>query len=179
MKFNKLNVSSLFYLQSYPKYKFEYGVHDPHTGDIKKQYEERDGDTVRGYYSLVEPDGSIRIVEYTADAEHGFQATVRKIPPTHHHPTPPHHHPNYPVHSPHHSFHHDNVDHLHYPPPPPPPNHHHDDEQDYEGYHVYEPEETRYPSVPASEQGDSKIYFQYKPSKLDNLLFLSKTSYLN
>jgi Insect cuticle protein. len=64
---------SRFYLQAYPKYQFEYGVHDPHTGDIKKQYEERDGDKVRGYYSLVEPDGSIRIVEYTADDKNGFQ----------------------------------------------------------------------------------------------------------
>lgn len=32
--------------QSYPKYSFKYGVHDPHTGDIKQQWEERDGDKV-------------------------------------------------------------------------------------------------------------------------------------
>lgn len=70
--------------QSYPAYRFEYGVHDPQTGDIKKQYEERDGDSVRGYYSLVEPDGSIRLVEYTADAKNGFQAIVKKIGNSHH-----------------------------------------------------------------------------------------------
>ncbi|KAF6205645.1 hypothetical protein GE061_019818 [Apolygus lucorum] len=69
---------------SYPKYAFNYGVHDPHTGDIKSQYEERDGDVVKGAYSLVEPDGSIRIVEYTADDHNGFNAVVKKIGPSHH-----------------------------------------------------------------------------------------------
>lgn len=78
-------------MQSYPAYRFEYGVHDPHTGDIKKQYEERDGDTVRGYYSLVEPDGSVRLVEYTADAKNGFQAVVKKFGHSHHPDTVTHH----------------------------------------------------------------------------------------
>lgn len=45
------------YANSYAKYAFEYGVNDPTTGDIKHQKEERDGDIVRGQYSLVEPDG--------------------------------------------------------------------------------------------------------------------------
>lgn len=70
--------------QSYPAYRFEYGVHDPQSGDVKKQYEERDGDTVRGYYSLMEPDGSIRLVEYTADSKNGFQAVVKKFGHTQH-----------------------------------------------------------------------------------------------
>ncbi|CAB0010522.1 unnamed protein product [Nesidiocoris tenuis] len=78
---------------SYPKYAFNYGVHDPHTGDIKSQYEERDGDVVKGAYSLVEPDGSVRIVEYTADDHNGFNAVVKKIGPSAHpapiaHPAP-------------------------------------------------------------------------------------------
>ena len=60
--------------QSYPKYAFNYGVHDPHTGDIKQQYEERDGDVVKGQYSLVEPDGTVRVVDYTADDHNGFNA---------------------------------------------------------------------------------------------------------
>lgn len=81
----------MLFEQSYPAYRFEYGVHDPHTGDIKKQYEERDGDTVRGYYSLVEPDGSIRLVEYTADSKNGFQAVVKKIGNSHHPTTVTHH----------------------------------------------------------------------------------------
>lgn len=33
---------------AYPKYSFNYGIKDPHTGDIKSQAEERDGDVVKG-----------------------------------------------------------------------------------------------------------------------------------
>lgn len=36
---------------------------------------------VHGQYSLVEPDGSLRKVTYTADPVHGFQAKVEFIPP--------------------------------------------------------------------------------------------------
>uniref|UniRef100_A0A2S2PHS4 Cuticle protein 8 n=1 Tax=Schizaphis graminum TaxID=13262 RepID=A0A2S2PHS4_SCHGA len=61
-------------------YSFEYGVKDLHTQDIKSQQEESDGNgNVKGSYSLVEPDGSTRIVEYTADNVHGFNAVVKKI----------------------------------------------------------------------------------------------------
>lgn len=37
-----------------------------------------------GQYSLVEPDGSIRTVDYTADPIHGFNAVVSKTGPTVH-----------------------------------------------------------------------------------------------
>lgn len=70
--------------QAYPKYSFNYGIKDPHTGDIKSQAEERDGDVVKGQYSLVEPDGSVRTVDYTADDHNGFNAVVHKSAPTHH-----------------------------------------------------------------------------------------------
>ncbi|VVC42282.1 Insect cuticle protein,Chitin-binding type R&R consensus [Cinara cedri] len=67
-------------------YNFQYDVHDPHTQDIKSQYEVSDGHgNVKGSYSLVEPDGSTRVVEYTADHEHGFVAKVKKIEPAYHH----------------------------------------------------------------------------------------------
>lgn len=33
---------------SYPKYNFDYGVKDHHTGDNKEQWEHRDGDHVKG-----------------------------------------------------------------------------------------------------------------------------------
>jgi hypothetical protein len=46
-------------------------VTDHHTGDIKHQSETRDGGVVKGQYSLVEPDGSIRTVDYTADDING------------------------------------------------------------------------------------------------------------
>ncbi|XP_028168311.1 cuticle protein 8-like [Ostrinia furnacalis] len=63
---------------SYPRYAFNYGVKDPYTGDIKSQQEERDGDVVKGSYSLVEPDGSTRTVSYSADDHNGFNAVVHK-----------------------------------------------------------------------------------------------------
>nr|XP_026486195.1 cuticle protein 8-like [Vanessa tameamea] len=63
---------------AYPKYAFNYGVKDPHTGDVKSQQEERDGDVVKGSYSLVEPDGTTRTVNYSADDHTGFNAVVHK-----------------------------------------------------------------------------------------------------
>ncbi|XP_058456843.1 larval cuticle protein A2B-like [Malaya genurostris] len=64
---------------AHAKYKFDYGVQDPHTGDHKTHWEERDGDVVRGAYTIFDSDGSTRIVEYTADPLHGFNAVVKKV----------------------------------------------------------------------------------------------------
>uniref|UniRef100_A0A2M4AKG2 Putative larval cuticle protein a2b n=2 Tax=Anopheles triannulatus TaxID=58253 RepID=A0A2M4AKG2_9DIPT len=64
---------------AYPKYQFEYGVKDPLTGDHKSQWEMRDGDIVKGAYTLDEADGTQRIVEYRADDVNGFQAIVKRI----------------------------------------------------------------------------------------------------
>ncbi|XP_026272119.1 cuticle protein 19-like [Frankliniella occidentalis] len=74
-----------------PKYAFNYGVNDPHTGDHKSQWEERDGDVVKGEYSLVEPDGTIRTVSYTADGHNGFNAVVTKSGKAVHPPPAPVH----------------------------------------------------------------------------------------
>ncbi|CAH0588152.1 unnamed protein product [Chrysodeixis includens] len=57
-------------------YEFNYSVHDEHNADVKQQQESRAGDAVQGSYSLVQPDGVRRIVHYTADHEHGFNAEV-------------------------------------------------------------------------------------------------------
>ncbi|KAL3283017.1 hypothetical protein HHI36_006174 [Cryptolaemus montrouzieri] len=73
-----------------PKYSFKYGVSDPHTGDHKSQQESRVGDVVKGQYSLVEPDGSVRVVHYTADPVNGFNAVVSKSGPSVHIPTKHH-----------------------------------------------------------------------------------------
>lgn len=62
----------------HPAYAFSYDVHDPHTGDVKSQHETRDGDSVKGSYSLIEADGTKRIVDYSADKHTGFNAVVRK-----------------------------------------------------------------------------------------------------
>ena len=66
-----------------PSYNYAYNIHDSLTGDSKSQQESRQGDVVQGSYSLVEPDGSRRTVEYTADPVNGFNAVVHKDAPSH------------------------------------------------------------------------------------------------
>ncbi|XP_020807586.1 larval cuticle protein A2B [Drosophila serrata] len=61
-----------------PQYSYSYDVHDGSTGDVKSQQESRSGDVVQGSYSLIEADGTRRIVEYTADPVHGFNAVVHR-----------------------------------------------------------------------------------------------------
>lgn len=68
-------------LQPKAEYSFSYGVDDPDTGNSHGRYETRDGDVVRGEYSLVEPDGFLRKVYYTSDPKNGFRATVEYVPP--------------------------------------------------------------------------------------------------
>ena len=58
-------------------YEFQYSVHDNQSGDVKQQQESRAGDAVRGSYSLVQPDGVHRVVDYSADKVNGFNAVVR------------------------------------------------------------------------------------------------------
>uniref|UniRef100_A0A1B0CT47 Putative adult-specific cuticular protein acp-20-like halyomorpha halys n=1 Tax=Lutzomyia longipalpis TaxID=7200 RepID=A0A1B0CT47_LUTLO len=70
-----------------PDYEFKYGVKDPKTGDHKEQWEQRHHDHVKGEYWLHEPDGTKRIVTYTADPKTGFHAIVKKIGHAEH----PHH----------------------------------------------------------------------------------------
>ncbi|XP_008551549.1 cuticle protein 19.8 [Microplitis demolitor] len=64
----------------YPQYTFAYDVQDALTGDSKAQYETRNGDVVQGSYSLIEADGTRRIVDYTADPVNGFNAVVNREP---------------------------------------------------------------------------------------------------
>ncbi|XP_055587349.1 larval cuticle protein A2B-like [Uranotaenia lowii] len=63
-----------------PQYEFAYQVSDSKTGDQKFQQESRNGDVVRGVYWLVEPDGTKRTVEYSADSIQGFNAVVSREP---------------------------------------------------------------------------------------------------
>ncbi|CAG9560601.1 unnamed protein product [Danaus chrysippus] len=71
-------------VDSHPQYDFSYSVHDGHTGDNKSQHESRDGDAVHGEYSLVEADGSVRTVQYSADDHSGFNAVVSHSAPSAH-----------------------------------------------------------------------------------------------
>ncbi|KAG8233670.1 hypothetical protein J437_LFUL013716 [Ladona fulva] len=61
-----------------PHYSYSYDIQDALTGDSKGQSETRDGDVVHGQYNLIEPDGTRRVVEYTADPVNGFNAVVHR-----------------------------------------------------------------------------------------------------
>lgn len=61
-------------------YSFHYSVNNPQTGDIKSQEEKRVDGVVSGFYMLADADGKLRMVNYTADAQHGFKATVSRMP---------------------------------------------------------------------------------------------------
>lgn len=64
--------------KAYPSYSFGYGVADAHSGDKHSQSETRDGDVVKGQYSVQEADGTLRTVHYTADKHNGFNAVVTR-----------------------------------------------------------------------------------------------------
>lgn len=61
-------------------YQFAYAVNDQFTGDHKTHTETRQGDRVEGQYSMVDPDGYKRVVEYRADDTNGFQSEVHRTP---------------------------------------------------------------------------------------------------
>ncbi|CAG5005477.1 unnamed protein product [Parnassius apollo] len=67
------------YQERTPSYNFAYEVNDPHTGDFKRQQESRRADVVLGHYSLLQPDGVTRTVDYRADDHTGFNAVVNNI----------------------------------------------------------------------------------------------------
>lgn len=76
-----LPAAKLDFADAYPQYQFAYTVRDSLTGDAKDQEEIRDGDVVKGRYSLIEADGSRRTVNYYADDVNGFNAVVQKDVP--------------------------------------------------------------------------------------------------
>ncbi|XP_054270139.1 larval cuticle protein A2B-like [Macrosteles quadrilineatus] len=65
-------------LDAFPQYQYAYSVQDTLTGDSKVQQEARDGGVVKGSYSLIEPDGARRTVNYYADPVNGFNAVVQR-----------------------------------------------------------------------------------------------------
>lgn len=67
-------------LDPFPQYSYGYDVQDALTGDYKGHQEHRNGDLVTGSYTVVDPDGTRRIVDYSADPLNGFNAVVRREP---------------------------------------------------------------------------------------------------
>ena len=57
-------------------YEYSYKVEDDYKLNYHNRYEKRTGNTVNGRYSVVDPDGSLRTVEYSASPNTGFVAKV-------------------------------------------------------------------------------------------------------
>jgi len=57
-------------------FNFGYEVSNAATGDTKSHQETLEDGVLRGSYSVVQPDGFRRVVNYVSDAEHGFRADV-------------------------------------------------------------------------------------------------------
>lgn len=63
-----------------PSYQFGFDVKDDQFTNYQTRKEERDGKTITGSYSVVDADGYIRTVKYTADPKEGFKAEVSREP---------------------------------------------------------------------------------------------------
>jgi hypothetical protein len=59
------------------QYHYRYAVDDPTSGVVNDRWEHRQGEYVKGAYSVLEPDGQLRIVDYEVDGSKGFHAVVR------------------------------------------------------------------------------------------------------
>ncbi|CAG9770897.1 unnamed protein product [Ceutorhynchus assimilis] len=63
-----------------PSYQFGFDVKDDQYTNYQTRKEERDGKKITGSYSVVDADGYIRTVKYTADPKEGFKAEVSREP---------------------------------------------------------------------------------------------------
>ncbi|XP_075233165.1 uncharacterized protein LOC142331272 [Lycorma delicatula] len=86
LSFTEPRVLSVY--QSYPrsndnqvKYDYRYAIDDSVSGVINDRWEHRIGEFVKGAYSLLEPGGKIRTVNYEVDGKRGFHATVHTTNP--------------------------------------------------------------------------------------------------
>jgi len=63
-----------------PNYQFGFDVKDDEFTNYQNRKESRDGNVIKGSYSVVDSDGFIRTVTYTADPKEGFKAEVVREP---------------------------------------------------------------------------------------------------
>ncbi|XP_013135516.1 PREDICTED: uncharacterized protein LOC106100988 isoform X2 [Papilio polytes] len=70
------NIENLRKTDEGRNYAFSYGVADEQTGDIKNVWDSKDGDIVKGQYSVLDADGSVRTVEYTASPDASVNAAA-------------------------------------------------------------------------------------------------------
>ncbi|XP_073991072.1 uncharacterized protein isoform X2 [Rhodnius prolixus] len=62
-------------------YSYAYAIDDKASGVVSDRWEERRGEYVKGAYSLLEPGGKVRTVDYQVDGDGGFQAIVKTVVP--------------------------------------------------------------------------------------------------
>lgn len=67
-------------LQNNSSYQFGFDVKDDEFTNYQNRKEVRDGSVIKGSYSVVDSDGFIRTVKYTADPKEGFKAEVIREP---------------------------------------------------------------------------------------------------
>lgn len=67
-------------VQPNPQYQFGFDVKDDQFTNYQNRKEQREGDKITGSYSVVDSDGFIRTVTYTADPKEGFKAEVTRTP---------------------------------------------------------------------------------------------------
>lgn len=60
-------------------YQFGFDVNDDLNTNYQNRKEQRDGNKISGSYSVVDSDGFIRTVTYTADPKEGFKAEVNPL----------------------------------------------------------------------------------------------------
>lgn len=66
--------------QPSPSYQFGFDVKDDEFTNYQNRKETREGNVIKGSYSVVDSDGFIRTVTYTADPKEGFKAEVVREP---------------------------------------------------------------------------------------------------
>lgn len=67
-------------MQQNSSYQFGFDVKDDEFTNYQNRKEIRDGSVIKGSYSVVDSDGFIRTVKYTADPKEGFKAEVIREP---------------------------------------------------------------------------------------------------
>lgn len=70
----------LLYFQPNASYQFGFDVKDDEYTNYQNRKETREGQVIKGSYSVVDSDGFIRTVKYTADPKEGFKAEVIREP---------------------------------------------------------------------------------------------------
>lgn len=67
----------MFWFQANTSYQFGFDVKDDYFTNYQNRKEQKENGKITGSYSVVDSDGYIRTVTYTADPKEGFKAEVK------------------------------------------------------------------------------------------------------